>query len=430
MEKQIRIIGGNSLNGVVHNQTSKNAVLPMIAASILNDNQVIIKKVPNLLDVSNMIKIIRELGAKVYVDDKDIVIDSKDINKFKLNEDLTRRLRSSIFMLGPMLARFKKVTISYPGGCDIGNRPIDLHIKGLKELGVNIEERNGLIICDGSNMHSNIVSLDFASVGATENIMMASVFLKGTTIIYNPAREPEIVDLQNFLNSMGCKIYGAGTDKISIEGVERLHQSEYTPKGDRITAGTYLIATAMCGGNIYIDNIDNNDILSITTKLEKAGCDINYYDGSIELTSDGRLEAIDKIETQVYPGFPTDLQAQMMSMQTISNGVSVIVENLFENRFKHVNELIKLGADIKVKDRVAVIKGVDKLKGASVNATDLRGGASLVLAGLKAEGYTTINNIEHILRGYENIDEALQSLGADIKIQESEAVFNKYTVLG
>jgi len=419
MEKEILIVGGNTLNGIVHNQTSKNAVLPMIAGSILNCKEIVIKNVPKLLDVFNMIKIIEDLGAKVYVDNKDIVIDNSNINKFKIDENLTRSLRSSIFMLGPMLARFKKCTVCYPGGCDIGNRPIDLHLKGLKELGVSIIERNGFIICDATNMHSGVVNLDFASVGATENIMMSSVFSKGYTVILNAAREPEIVDLQNFLNAMGCKISGAGTDKISIEGVERLHTTEYTPEGDRITAGTYLIATAMCGGNLYIDNVNTNDLASLTSKLEKAGCELNYTDNSIELSSNGNLQCIDKIETQTYPGFPTDLQAQIMAMQTVSNGVSVIVENLFENRFKHVKELIKLGADIKTQDRVAVIKGVDKLKGADVSATDLRGGASLVLAGLKAEGYTTVHNINHILRGYENIDEVLSCLGASIKIKNS-----------
>lgn len=417
MEKEILIVGGNTLNGVIHNQTSKNAVLPMIAGSVLNDKEIVIKNVPKLLDVFNMIKIIEDLGAKVHIDNKDLIIDNSNINKFKIDESLTRSLRSSIFMLGPMLARFKNITICYPGGCDIGNRPIDLHIKGLRELGVDITERNGLIICDGSNMHSGVVNLDFASVGATENIIMASVFLKGDTIILNAAKEPEIVDLQNFLNSMGCKIRGAGTHKISIEGVDRLKEVIFTPQGDRIVAGTYLIATAMCGGNILIDNVNTGDLASLTSKLEKAGCELNYTDNSIELSSNGNLECIDKIETQIYPGFPTDLQAQMMAMQTVSNGVSLIIENLFENRYKHVNELIKLGADIKIKDRVAVIKGVDKLKGANVQATDLRGGASLVLAGLKAEGYTTIHNIHHILRGYENIDKVLSSLGADIKVE-------------
>ena len=418
MEKEIVIVGGNALNGIVHNQTSKNAVLPIIAGSILNDKQIVIKNVPNLLDVFNMIKIIEDLGAKVYINNKDIVIDSSNINKFRIDENLTRSLRSSIFMLGPMLARFKQVTISYPGGCDIGNRPIDLHLKGLKELGVDILERNGLIICDGTSMHSGVINLDFASVGATENLIMASVFLKGNTTILNAAKEPEIVDLQNFLNAMGCKVSGAGTHEINIEGVEKLREIEYTPQGDRIVAGTYLIATAMCGGNILIDNVNTSDFASLTNKLEKAGCELNYTNNSIELTSNGKLEAIDKIETQIYPGFPTDLQAQIMAMQTVSNGVSVIVENLFENRFKHVNELIKLGADIKTKDRVAVIKGVKELKGAHVVAGDLRGGASLVLAGLKAKGYTIIHDIHHIMRGYENIDDVLSSLGADIKIND------------
>lgn len=419
MNSKIKIVGGNCLYGNIHNQTSKNAVLPILAGSILNSNEVVIKDVPNILDVSNMIDILKDLGVKVDRDNKDLILDSSNINKFKLDDKTSKLLRSSIFMLGPMLARFKKVVVSYPGGCDIGNRPIDLHLKGLKELGVEIEERNGLIICSGKNMHSAVVSLDFASVGATENIMMTSVFLKGKTTILNSAKEPEIVDLQNFLNSMGCSISGAGTQEITIEGVENLHRTIYTPQGDRITAGTYLIAAAMCGGKVSIDNLNSQDILSLTTKLEKAGCSLDIKENSIELISSGNLESIDKIETQVYPGFPTDLQAQIMAMQTVSNGISVIIENIFENRFRHIKELTKLGADIIQKDRVAVIKGVSELTGADVEATDLRGGASLILAGLKAKGYTTISNINHILRGYENIEQIMSNLGADIKIIES-----------
>ena len=418
MSHEILIVGGNTLNGIVHNQTSKNAVLPIIAGSILNDNKVVIKNVPNLLDVDNMIKILEDLGAKVIKDNKDLVIDNSNINKFRIDETLTRSLRSSIFILGPMLARFKKVVVSYPGGCEIGVRPIDLHLKGLKELGVAIEERNGLIICNGKNMHSGVVNLDFPSVGATENLIMSSVFLKGKTTILNAAKEPEIVDLQNFLNKMGCKVSGAGSQEITIEGVEKLKCTEYTPQGDRITAGTYLIAGAMCGGHIKVDNVNTQDLISLTNKLEKAGCELKLEDNSIELVGGGTLEAIDKIETHVHPGFPTDLQAQIMAMQTVSNGVSIIIENLYENRFRHVNELIKMGADITTKDRVAVIRGVRCLKGASVMATDLRGGASLVLAGLKAEGYTTIHNIHHILRGYENFDSVLSSLGANIMIKD------------
>lgn len=429
MEKEILIVGGNTLNGIVHNQTSKNSVLPIIAGSVINNKRVVIKNVPNLLDVHNMIRIIEDLGATVEYDNKDIIIDSSNINKFKIDENLTRTLRSSIFMLGPMLARFKKVTVSYPGGCDIGNRPIDLHLKGLKELGVIIEERNGLIICDGKNMHSGVVNLDLASVGATENIIMSSVFLKGNTTILNAAKEPEIVDLQNFLNSMGCKVSGAGTHEINIVGVEKLRQTEYSPQGDRIVAGTYLIATAMCGGHILVDNINPNDLMSLNNKLEKAGCELIYTDNSIELIGGGNLQAIDKIETQIFPGFPTDLQAQIMAMQTVSNGVSVIIENIFENRFRQVCELVKMGADIQTKDRVAVIKGVKELKGAHVTAGDLRGGASLVLAGLKARGYTTIHNIHHILRGYEDIDEVLSSLGADIKINNVSMEDDKHLLI-
>ena len=418
MEKKILIVGGNKLNGKLKVQTSKNATLPIIAGSILTESETVLNNIPNLLDIENMIKIIQDLGVQTRYKDNQLTINPKNIDKFVIDAGLAKNLRSSIFMLGPMLARFKKVTISYPGGCDIGNRPIDLHLSGLKELGCNITKRHSLIICDGSNMKSGTIHLDFASVGATENLIMASVFLKGKTKIINSAKEPEIVDLQNFLNQMGCKISGAGTSEIEIIGVDKLNGTNYTPIGDRIVAGTYLIASAMCGGNIELENINPEHLQALTTKLIQAGCQIQEKKDSIILSSNGKLNSIPIIDTQVYPAFPTDLQAQIMSMQTISQGTSVIVENIFENRFRHAKEFVKMGADIYIKDRVAVIKGVEKLNGAPVDATDLRGGASLILAGLVANGYTTINNIYHIERGYDDIVSALKSLGADIKYIE------------
>lgn len=409
------VVGGKELQGCVTVQNSKNSVLPILAGCILNGKTNILKQVPNLLDVDNMYKILTKLGAKITLNEDECIIDTQDVNKVVLDQDLSKTLRSSIFLLGPLLARFKRAVISYPGGCDIGNRPIDLHLSGLEQLGVKIDNRHSLIYCDAKNMRAGTIHLNFPSVGATENLMMATVFLKGTTRLVNVAKEPEVVDLQNFLNSMGCKISGAGTSEITICGVDNLHNTEYTPIGDRIVAGTLMLATAITGGNIWLKNINYQNIESLIAKLSSVGCQIDIKDDIINITSKGRLPCIELIDTQVYPGFPTDLQAQMLTLQTISKGVSVICENVFENRYRHAKELIKMGADIILRDRVAVVKGVEKLNGAPVDAHDLRGGAGLVLAGLKAEGYTTVNNAYHIDRGYDHFENILSELGADIK---------------
>ncbi len=412
---QLVVVGGKQLNGTSTIQSCKNAVLPMLAGCVLCDKPIEIKNVPDLLDVRNMFNILASLGVKVEYSHKNCYVDASDITNTTLNQDLCKALRSSIFLLGPLLARAHQATISYPGGCDIGNRPIDLHLSGLEKLGVKIDKRHSLIYCDGRNMHSATVQLDFPSVGATENLIMASVFLKGTTRLVNVAKEPEIVDLQNFLNSMGCNISGAGTAEITITGVDRLHSTQYIPMGDRIVAGTLMLATAITGGNVVLKNADFKNNQSLIAKLSSVGCQIDIKSDIINITSKGRLPSIDLIDTQVYPGFPTDMQAQMMSLQVVSDGVSVICENVFESRFKHAKELIKMGANIIIRDRVAVVKGASELTGAPVDATDLRAGAGLVLAGLKAKGYTTINNVYHIDRGYENFENILANLGADIK---------------
>ena len=409
------VVGGNQLYGTLHNQTSKNAVLPIMAGAILNSGVTTLHNIPNLLDIQNMTKILEDLGVKAEVNSTDLILDCTKPNKTTLNAELSKALRSSIFLLGPLLARFKKTTVCYPGGCDIGNRPIDLHLSGLRELGVKITERHSLIYCDGSNMHPSTIHLDFASVGATENLMMSAVFLNGETKIINCAKEPEIVDLQNFLNSMGAKITGAGTSEITINGVDKLHDTQYMPIGDRIVAGTYLIACAMTGGAITIDNINPEHLSSLINKLKKSGCDLTTTKHSITIKSTGKLKSVNLIETTIYPGFPTDLQAQIMAMETVARGVSVLVENIFENRYKHASEFTKMGADVIIKDRVAVVRGVESLQGAPVEASDLRGGASLVLAGLVAKGYTTVSNTFHIARGYEDIVKDLAILGANIQ---------------
>lgn len=413
--ENLYIKGGRELSGSLELVTAKNALLPILAGSIISDKLIVIHKVAMFSDVIFMIKILESLGARVNVNEDNLIIDGGSADKFLIKDEFTKKVRSSIFMLGPLLSRFRKARVAYPGGCNIGNRPIDLHIKGLKCLNVKIVEKHGYIICDGSNMKSGEVHLDFPSVGATENIMMASVMLKGTTTIYNAAKEPEIEDLQSFLNSIGCKVKGAGSSTIEITGVERLVEGEYTPITDRIVAGTYLIACAMCGGNIRLEGAKKEHNLALINKLRQSGVGLKCRNNGLEIMTRSRPKSISIIDTQPYPGFPTDLQNQILALQTISKGTSVVVENLFESRFKICNELSRMGANITIKDRMAIINGVSKLYGANVVATDLRGGAGLVLAGLTAEGYTTIEDVYHIDRGYLSIEEDLCKLNAEIK---------------
>lgn len=409
------IKGGNTLNGSVTIPSAKNALLPILAGSIMCDGLVFIKNCSKFSDVKYMIKILEELGAEASFDGNDLVINSAKATKFFVPEEYTKKVRSSVFMLGPLISRFGFAKVAYPGGCNIGTRPIDLHIKGLKALNVKIEEKHGYIYCDARNITSGEVHLDFPSVGATENIIMASVLVKGTTKIYNAAKEPEIEDLQNFINAMGGKVRGAGTSTIEIEGVKKLHDVCYTPISDRIISGTYLIACAATGGKIEINNANSVHNTALISKLKQSGCKVLVKGDKIILEASHKLKSIPKIETLPYPGFPTDLQSQMLTLQTISKGTSVIIENLFETRFKIYTELTKMGANIIIKDRTAIVKGVKNLFGASVTAPDLRSGAGLVIAGLCADGYTVINDIYHIDRGYLSIEEDLKKLGAEIK---------------
>lgn len=412
---KLLVKGNKKINGRIRNQTSKNAVLAMLAASILTDKEVVIRNCPKITDVENMAKILVELGCGVKWEDDALVIDSSTASKSEIPHSLAKELRSSIFMLGSILGRFHKAKVAYPGGCDIGIRPIDLHIKGLKALNIDIEETGDTICCDGKEIRGSIIHLDCPSVGATENIMMAGVLAEGTTVIKNAAKEPEIVDLQNFINAMGGKIRGAGSSTIEIEGVKQLGRVEYTPISDRIVAGTYLISAAITGGSIEVENCHVEHIYSLITKLRESTCKVEYFNDKIYLKAPKTLQSIHKIETMPFPGFPTDLQAQILALMTVANGTSLIVENIFETRYKHVAELVKMGAKITVKDRMAIVRGVPKLYGANVYAYDLRGGAALVIAGLAADGLTQINDIHHIDRGYEDLAGTLQSLGADIK---------------
>ena len=409
------IKGGRKLEGSLEITTAKNAILPILAGVIMCEGNVEINNCTRYLDVDNMLKILTDLGCKIEIKDRDVNIYTQDLHKSYIKDEFSKKVRSSIFMLGPMLSRFKSAKVAYPGGCNIGSRPIDLHLKGLRMLNVKIEEKHGYIYCDGKNMKANIVHLDFPSVGATENIMMASVFLKGVTTIYNAACEPEIEDLQNFLNAMGAKIVGAGSSTIIIEGVEKLHGGNYTPISDRIITGTYLIACAMAQGNIKLTNVIPEHNLALISKLKQAGCRFKISTSEIQMMCNKKVSSISKLETQTYPGFPTDLQNQSLVLQTISRGTSIVTENLFETRFKIVNELLKMGADITLHNKSAIVRGVSQLYGANVTASDLRGGAGLVIAGLVADGYTTITDAEHIDRGYKNIEQDLCRLNVDIK---------------
>lgn len=409
------IIGGNKLDGKLRIDSAKNACLPILAASILTEEEVIIKKLANFSDIEVMLKILTSIGSNIKKEKNTVIINNKNINSSELPMDLTNKVRASIFMLGPMLAKFKKCKMSYPGGCNIGNRPIDIHLKGLRALGAKVIEQHGYIFASGEDMKGTDITLDFPSVGATENLIMTAVLVKGTTKINNAAREPEIKDLVNFINSMGGKISGAGSDVITIEGVKKLIAVNYTPIADRIVTGTYLIAAAMAGGKIELSGTNSNHIRSLINKLKNNGCTLQVKSDKISLSSNGNLKSIPTIETGPYPSFATDLQAPLMSLQAVSNGVSVITENLFEGRFKHVPELIKMGANITIKNNMAVVVGKKLLYGAEVTATDLRAGAGLTLAGLRAKGYTTVNDVYHIDRGYNKLEVALSKLGANIK---------------
>ena len=407
------IKGDAKINGEVSISGSKNSALPIIAACILNAGTTTLYNVPNIKDTNGMFNILKDLGCIINKKGKKIVIDSSKINKFQIDEKLMSKMRSSVIIAGALLGRFRRAVFSYPGGCEIGARPIDLHINGFKKLGINIDESTGYIVCKCDKIVPSEIQLDFPSVGATENLILASVFSDGETIIRNVAMEPEIADLQNFLNKMGAKVSGAGSNVIKVVGVKRLKEISYTIMPDRIEAGTFLVYTAMTGGKINLQNVNTEHILPVISKLEEAGCKIFKEKNEIVLNAPKRLKAID-IQTFPYPGFPTDMQSIFLSMLSVARGTSVVTENIFENRFKCVPELIKMGAHISISGSSAIIKGTKRLIGKDVTATDLRGGAALIGAALKAKGVACINNCEFVERGYENLEYKLKKLDVDI----------------
>ncbi len=414
MEKII-INGGKKLSGSVKISGSKNAVLPIIIASILADGESVINDVPDLTDVHILKDILKELGATVDFKNNIFKINTKGISTWEASYESINKMRASVLVMGPLLAKFGRARVAMPGGCAIGTRPIDLHLKGFESLGAKISLEQGFVSAISERgLKAGKIYLDFPSVGATENIMMAAALAEGTTTIENAAEEPEIVDLANFLNSMGGNVKGAGTNVIKITGVPKLHGTEHTVIPDRIEAGTYLIAGAITGSCITIENVISHHIKPVIAKLRDCGVEIEENNSSLIIKKIDKIKATD-IKTMPYPGFPTDMQSVFSVLMCLSEGTSIVTETVFENRFMHIDELKRMGANIKIEGKSAVIEGVKELSGCQVKATDLRAGAALILAGLVSKGETEVLDVYHIFRGYENIIEKFENLGADIK---------------
>ena len=413
MEKLL-IRGGNSLSGEIRCSGAKNAALPMIAATILTENEVTLKNLPFLQDITTMFELLGSMGSKITLDEEMNFQISSSLSDFEARYELVKTMRASILVLGPLLAKYGEAKIALPGGCAIGSRPVNFHLEALKQLGAEIELVNGYIEAKTKRLVGAEIRFEGITVTGTENIMMAACLAKGTTTLRNVAKEPEIEDLANFLNSMGANIQGAGTDEIKIQGVESLGGTDFHIPSDRIEAGTYLVAGALTGGNIKINDINPEKLKIVLDKIRLTGADIKTTDNSIHLImSIDRPRPVD-IETSPFPGFPTDMQAQFSVLNALADGKSIIKENVFENRFMHILELNRMGCDISVSGNLANINGVDSISGAPVMATDLRASASLILAGLCASGETIVDRIYHIDRGYERIEEKLRYLGAEI----------------
>ena len=413
---KILISGGEPLHGEVGISGAKNAVLPILASCLLADEPVAISNVPHLHDVTTFIELLGRMGVQLVLDDRmKMHVDPRSTDRHVAPYDLVRTMRASILVLGPLVARFGQAEVSLPGGCAIGSRPVDQHIRGLQALGADVSVENGYIKAKASRLKGARIAMDMVTVTGTENIMMAAALANGTSIIENAAQEPEVVDLANCLIAMGAQIEGAGTSTLTIHGVERLHGAQYEVLPDRIETGTFLVGAAMTGGKVRARNARANTLDAVLAKLEDAGAHINTGPDWIELDMQGRRPKAVNITTAPYPAFPTDMQAQFTALNCVAEGVGVITETVFENRFMHAHELQRLGADIRLEGNTAIIKGVDKMSGAPIMATDLRASACLVLAGLVADGDTTVDRVYHIDRGYENIEEKLGVLGARIR---------------
>ncbi len=415
MEKFV-IRGGNKLNGKINISGAKNAVLAIIPAVILSDEPCVIENVPNISDVSMMIKILRHIGAEISdFDGGTITVDARNVNpEITIPDSMTKKLRASYYLLGALLGKYGNASVAMPGGCYFGIRPIDLHVKGFEALGAEVTTESAIVRVSADSLYGSSVYMDIASVGATVNIMLAAVKAKGLTVIENAAREPHIVDLANFLNSMGADVRGAGTDVIKIRGVNKMHGCTYSIIPDQIEAGTYMVAVGAVGGDVVIDNVIPKHLESISSKLAECGVTVIEGDESVRVVSDCKLIAC-RVKTAFHPGFPTDMQPQFATMLTTAGGTSHIIESVWDNRFKYAEQLRRMGADIMVNGKTEVITGVECLNGAPVEADDLRAGAAMVIAGLMANGVTTVSNINYIDRGYENLVEKLTSLGADIR---------------
>ena len=411
------IQGGKKLEGEVRISGSKNAALPIIAATVLVKGKTTLYNVPNIQDVQTMFQIIKDIGGKVTKKNNKVIIDTSKIHTYEIPENLMRKMRSSVILAGAIIGKYNKANFSYPGGCEIGSRPIDLHLKGFEKLGINIKEEYGKIICNAEKIIGAQMHLDFPSVGATENIILSACLAEGTTILTNAAKEPEIEDMAEFLNKAGAKIKGAGTDRVEITGVKKLAEISYNIMPDRIEAGTYLVAGAITGGNVKITNANPTHIEPILDKLEEAKCILEIGKDYIQIKAPRRIKSVD-IKTMPYPGFPTDMQSIFGALLSTAKGTSIITENIFENRYKYVQELNRMGARINVEGRTAIIKGTKRIQGANVVASDLRGGVALIIEALAAKGVTQVDNVHYILRGYENIEDKLRKLGSNIVFEK------------
>ena len=424
--EQYVIKGGNPLYGEVEIGGAKNAALAILAAAIMTDETGTIDNLPNVRDINVLLQAIEEIGAHVErVDIHKVKINGSFIRGVNVDNEFIRRIRASYYLIGALLGKYKHAEVALPGGCDIGSRPIDLHMKGFRSMGADIDIAHGLVIARAKELKGTHIYMDKVSVGATINIMMAAAMADGKTVIENAAKEPHVVDVANFLNSMGANIRGAGTDVIRIVGVERLHATEYSVIPDQIEAGTFMFAVAAAGGNVLVKNVIPKHLEATTAKLLEVGCQVEEFDDSVRVISDGHLKHT-QVTTLPYPGFPTDMQPQMAVLLGIAEGTSTVTESIFENRFKYVDELTRMGADIKVESNIAIISGVKRYTGARVNAPDLRAGAALVIAGLAAEGITVVDDIYYIQRGYEALEEKLTKIGAKIARVEDEKELQKF----